>query len=222
MIWLSKLPLYPRSRHVLRDLRNPYEMHRTLMSAFPDRIEGGAGSVRFRVEPFDKRSGETPIIVLVQSEKEPDWANLPSDYLTETATTKLLSGFNFQVGDRFRFRLRANPTKRLRRSSVGPDGQPIDPRWEGKRIGLRKEEDQIAWLARKGEASGFRILAVKVDPEHRDRSRKGNEIWITQTAALFEGVLEVISPKSFESAFRQGIGSAKGFGFGLLSIGAIH
>ena len=37
-------------------------------------------------------------------------------------------------------------------------------------------------------------------------------------AVRFEGVLQVVDPVAFQQTLRRGIGSAKGFGFGLLSI----
>ena len=41
---------------------------------------------------------------------------------------------------------------------------------------------------------------------------------MTHQAVRFEGVLQVVDPVAFQQTLRCGIGSAKGFGFGLLSL----
>lgn len=124
------------------------------------------------------------------------------------------------------FRLRANPTKR-----IGANNTEQGERWRGKRIELRREEDQLAWLARKGETGGFRLVGVEVYPELPDtrvsnqekaRGRRpgpGDDTMpLRFGAALFEGRLEVIDRAAFLATLRAGIGSGKSFGFGLLSI----
>jgi CRISPR system Cascade subunit CasE len=213
---LSLLFLDPRDRQALRDLRCDYDMHRTLLRAFPDADAGGAGAVRFRVEPLaDDRLAQ----VLVQSEKPPDWSRLPDGYLAELPSVKLFDPPRFAVGRQLRFRLRANPVKRLRGESVGPDGQPVEAKWHGKRVGLRQEAEQRAWLDRKAEAAGFRVLECQVSST-TDRSRRHDHV-MTHVEARFDGVLEVRDPAAFQAALRSGIGSAKGFGFGLLSVAPV-
>jgi CRISPR system Cascade subunit CasE len=44
---------------------------------------------------------------------------------------------------------------------------------------------------------------------------------MTHLAVQFDGVLEVTDPAKFLETVRQGIGSAKGFGFGLLSLARV-
>src|SRR5207248_1215728 len=45
VMYLSKLSTNLRDRGVRRDLANPYDLHRTLLRAFPDAEAGGAGRV---------------------------------------------------------------------------------------------------------------------------------------------------------------------------------
>lgn len=117
------------------------------------------------------------------------------------------------AGQTLSFRLRANPTKRL---SAGKGNT-------GKRVGIYKEDEQLAWLARKGEQHGFHVLQAQVshddkikdaDAIHRDDVTHKLELLSVQ----FDGILQVTDPGKLVAAVEAGIGSGKGFGFGLLSL----
>ena len=155
-MFLSKLVLNLRDRQARRDLARPYDMHRTLMNGYPyPRVEHRC-DLLFRVEA--SRTG--PPVMLVQTRDEPDWAVLPAGYLLELAVCK---PFNLSVmpGQRLRFRLRANPTKR-----VAAKNERLGGVMAGKRIGLATEADQVRWLLRKGELGGFRVPGEWVDTKH--------------------------------------------------------
>ncbi len=206
-MFLSKLVPDLHERGVRRDLTNPYDLHRTLLRAFPDEADGGPGRVLFRVE---LPRGEPPFI-LVQSDKEPHWSRLPPAYITERHT-KALNTLAFLRGQRLLFRLQANPTKRAGKSAT-------DPLWFGKRVGLGREEEQENWLVRKGEQAGFYVArqGFRVVPEGKVMARKAGQN-LQFHSVRFEGVLEVTDPRRFLKTLRDGIGSAKAFGFGLLSL----
>lgn len=231
-MYLSRLVLNPRDPQVRRDLADCQELHRTLLRAFPDGIAGGGAGARarcgllFRIE-HDPRTGE--VRVLAQSQLEPDWERLPAGYTRSTAS-KSIDGFiaGLATGARLRFRLRANPTRRIARVQ-----HPGDERLIGKRVELAREEDQLAWLARKGEVAGFRLLTVRARPnvvrvqaapEGKLVGRKGQEDGggrLTFGSVLFEGELEVTEAAAFRDALGRGIGSAKAYGFGLLSVAPV-
>lgn len=224
-MYLSRLALDPRVVAVRRDLADCQGLHRTLLRGFADGIAGdgegarAAAGLLFRVE-VDRRS-DTPV-VLAQSELAPAWSRLPLPYLARPAETKPLDGLlaGLAPGQRLRFRLRANPTKRLKTPAT-PGGSD---RLVGKRVELLKEEERLAWLARKGEAAGFRlgqtepgVPAVDVRPEPVAAGQHGRER-MTLGSVLFEGVLEVTDADLLRSAIRSGIGSGRAYGFGLLSV----
>ena len=206
-MFLSALILNPRCREARTDLSDPYELHRTLSRAFPDQSEGGAGDVLWRLD-VDRRSGMSS--VLVQSSLPPRWENITQrspEYFAlreagrDALKTRELPALQFVAGQCFHFRLRANPTVKR----------------EGKRHGLLTEEEQSNWLVRKGGNHGFRLLNVRVVSEPPRESReKGRSMKFA--SVLFDGQLCVTDPDQFAAAWREGIGSAKGFGFGLLSI----
>jgi CRISPR system Cascade subunit CasE len=209
-MYLSNLTLDLSDRAVRRDLANPYDLHRTLLRAFPDQTAGGPGRVLFRVE---LPRADVPCI-LVQSDKEPHWARMPAGYLTE-CQTKTLADLAFGAGQRLLFRLRANPTKRARKSAP-------DPRWAGKRVGLWQEEEQEGWLIRKGEEGGFCIArdGFRIIAEGKVVARKGGQK-LQFHAVRFEGVLEVTNPTRFLDTLADGVGSGKGLGFGLFSVAPV-
>jgi CRISPR system Cascade subunit CasE len=163
-MYLSRLILNPRSREVRRDLGNCQELHRTLLAAFPQ--AGGAGAratfgLLYRAEAHS-RSGA--VQVLVQSHEQPDWGALPAGYLLSTGGD-VKNPDSKPVGDRYmalrdgirlRFRLRANPTRRIAKARDAKEA-----RWVGKRVDVRGEQEQLAWLARKGEQAGFRVVAAR-------------------------------------------------------------
>jgi CRISPR system Cascade subunit CasE len=200
-MFLSQLLLNPRSRQVRREVAEPYEMHRTLLRGFPGPLDGER--VLFRVEAA--RDGGR-LAVLVQSQSEPDWAHHRSlpDYLAGPPQSKAIAP-SFSAGQRLRFRLRANPTVKR----------------DGKRLGLLTEEAQLAWLDRKAEAGGFRVLGAQAVREGfaAGRKREGETRHdLTHLAVRYDGLLEVTDAGLLVECVRAGVGSGKAFGFGLLSL----
>ena len=248
-LYLSRLAINPRSRQVMSELAQPYEMHRTLMRAFPKAADEAKTKARdefgvlFRVEVDDARGAAK---VLVQSLIEPDWSFLNGlgDYLCADAEMPnpsfkdIMPAYqdlhNRQI---LRFRLRANPTKR-----IAKQGDLM----KGKRVELRRESEQIDWLMRKaqqrekGVPGGFELLMkevknmrgeirmvqrVNVCPEGKQNGRKrdaaGGHV-TTHLAVLFEGFLQVTDKNAFLETLVHGIGPGKAFGFGLLSVASCN
>lgn len=213
-MYLSKLMLNPRNRQALREVAFPYEMHRTLLSAFPtgkvhvERTDADAVAMLFRVDT--DRAGIAT--VLVQSRAEPDWSVLNDCYLLEPPQTKSFR-LSIEAGRVLSFRLRANPTKRL---SAGKGNN-------GKRVGLYSDEEQAEWLARKAELGGFQTAGVTIGGATKlshGRARLGQrraydpKLFVIQ----FDGILQVTDAERFAGSLAAGIGPAKAFGCGLLSV----
>jgi CRISPR system Cascade subunit CasE len=236
-LYLSRLRLDPRNRVAAINLNRPYELHRTLLRAFPSADQGGPGRVLFRTEPMI-RTRPTDAIVLVQSDKEPSWTQTDqklTDLLAEPPGTRIFAD-TFEIGTVLRFRLRANPTVRRCRLSDGTR----DERRNRPRHGLYREEDQVAWLVRQGKVHGFDLMAsdatewfdteapcalydVLVRDEGTILTRKQTETGVSRHhSVLFEGRLRVTDTSAFSEALRSGIGPAKAFGFGLLSVAPVR
>lgn len=222
-MYLSQLNLNPRSRDVRRDLADCQQLHRTLSSVFPQATSDTARAefgLLFRVET-NSRTGAA--MVLVQSSHWPDWTKLPPEYVcAEPACQSLTEKYTAVVlhaQRRLRFRLRANPTRKIETKSL-PDGTKRN----GRRVELFRAEDQIAWLQRKGQTAGFRVVDlqlnadvpnIRTNAESKISSRTKK---LTFGSVLFEGELEITDAEQFRQVLRNGIGTGKAYGFGLLSI----
>jgi CRISPR system Cascade subunit CasE len=218
-MYLSRLILYPRSRQVQSELARPYQMHKTILKAFPETLPADE-RVLFRLDE-DPHTGL--LTLLVQSQHQPNWAHLSdgknyllpieqlSLHITKNPVTKMVN-LQLRGGQVLSFRLNANPTKRLSKTA-GEDA--------GKRVGLFKEEDQTQWLARKLEAAGATLIRVGTFPNGNIISRQSKNAQkntITMLGVRFEGAIQVTNPSALLQAINSGIGSGKGMGFGLLSL----
>ncbi len=227
-MFLTRFTLDARDAQVRSDLADAHRMHRRLMTLFPADLGDTArasAAVLFRVESL----GERPV-VLMQSTLAPDPAALSPGWLATSfdgfpslAIRPLNEAWNnLRVGMMLRFRLLANPSRKVETRSV--EGQ----RRNGKRVPLRSEDAALAWLVRKAADAGFSLLPsedwperpdVAVTPHGRTTGRRSGGT-ITVEGVLFEGRLEVTDVEAFRSALRSGVGPGKAFGYGMLSIAA--
>lgn len=216
MLYLSSLPVNiggdpNRPRPGRMWVQNPYRVHQRICMAFPDRTaeqhREGTDRVLFRIEgtPFER--------VLVQSAREPDWESCfeaAAFLLRDRPQVKKLS-YDIAAGAKLRFLLHANPTRKAK----GEAGQ------NGQRLGITTPEGQVEWLNRKAARGGFTVLSVQILSSRMQTARRSKLI-DTQPhrhlAVAYAGLLEVTDPAKFGSSLAAGIGSAKAYGFGLLSI----
>ena len=206
-MYLSLLEVDAGSRIARSWLGNPYRVHQRLRLAFPGT---GPGRILFRIEDEWQRPH-----ILVQAEAEAVWPTAFEDFavLASPVRQKHVE-LRLAAGQVLRFRLLANPTKRL---SPGRPGEKVN----GPRVGLFREVDQRAWLQRKAQAAGFEILSFDVSSPGTSVSRKNPAKDRSRQAHLavrFDGRLRVRDPEALSETLRRGIGSAKGYGFGLLSL----
>ncbi len=183
---------------------NPYRVHQRLALAC-----GDDPRLLFRIE--DTPEGTQ---VLVQSHEDGNWEAAFADFpiLRGPVDHKPLH-LSLQGGKPYRFRLLANPTAKKTTSEEGEKKK--------KRIGLMNEPDQIAWLSRKLQAGGAHLLGCTAQSHGLVRCKKNpvkDEQLQTHFAVLFEGVLIADDPVRLQETMMQGIGSAKAYGFGLLSL----
>lgn len=208
MIFLSRIiinSVVPQRRKTLSDC---YELHRSIMSAFPD--ENGDARQKFKVL-FSIRSKENITELIVQSGIKPDWERSPLNprYFNEECGCKEISEIIEEAlkrGNSFSFHLTASPTKKI--CSEGKNS---------KRILLTKEEEQISWLMRKGQQHGFEVVLSSIalrPPEAKSGRKKG----VFFRSVEFSGKLLVKERNQFIDAFINGIGSEKAFGCGLLML----
>lgn len=195
----------------------------------------------FQREPEAKRDFLTRIDHLERSYRvwilakrkpvRPPWC-LPFDFALKEISPSFLSQRYYA------FDLRANPTKSV--DYLVDDGKIAlrknGKHTKGKRIPIVKEDELRKWLFRKAETrcrderagvdipGGFRIVEgqpIEISPMTENHFRK-EDATAYHGAVQFRGVLEVTDREKFIESYQSGIGSAKGFGFGLLLLAPIQ
>lgn len=219
---LHRIHLDPRCREARRDLSDPYQLHSTLCRAFcaPDK-KCPEGEILWRLEPETDPSGFPRILVQSQS-APPDWTRIGvQGWLAQADPTIDLKARlkldSLKAGQRFRFRLRANPCVTR----------------NGKRLGLLRLEEQEKWIERKGVQHGFSLpqltsFDLLASPQERidvrisqgqtlrGKQHAGNGIRIY--SVLYDGILAVTEADKFRAALQRGIGHGKVMGLGLMSV----
>ena len=203
-MYLSRVVL-PESVETVRLLADWHRVHHAVLLSCPR----GAERALFRLEP-PRRHDEGSTVIHVQCEHPPQWDESVWPTGTRFDTPKHLPSA-FRLGYRLRFRLRANPT--VKRMAGGKNN--------GCREGILGEAAQLAWLRRKAEAGGFKVMSCLVVDEKQLEASKPTGQALAFRSVLFEGVLEVTDPVAFVKTLQAGIGSGKAFGFGLLSLAKV-
>lgn len=177
--------------------QNPYEIHRHLWQLFPSLSEDKR-SFLYRVS-YGKHNG--PLRILMQSFHEPT-ASANSRgcvILRKKAFTLAL-----KAQDSLRFLLCANPTKRLVKERC--------------RVPLIDDEAQRVWLGRKlAHAAALEALVIDRKLPLYFRKQKDQLTGKIQPV-IYQGILKVQNPEALRSLIQDGIGPAKAFGCGLLSL----
>lgn len=240
MINVGENPDRPRPGRLW--LRNVYHVHQRLCMAFPS-AEKTTKDVDFLMpyNPGDFDSEQVHVdrsldsgflfrvdpqlggraIILVQSAMEPNWgyAFRNADYLLAAPWQVKEFQPQFADGQTFRFRLVANPTRKIDTKS-GADGR----RRNGRRVPVPGDQ-LMEWLIRKGESAGFSLVADStiirrgyVYVNKREEGNGGQQL----RSVRYDGLLKITDADAFQQPLIRGIGAGKAFGFGLLSVAAVR
>lgn len=132
---------------------------------------------------------------------------------------------SFFSHSKYAFDIVVNPTKSL---------TSIEKSKRGKRVSIVKEDELREWIQRKGVnrsfdkngnpiRGGFKIIQEKpleIGRMYEYYFNKGEHVGF-HGGVRFKGFLEVTDAAAFRQTYFQGIGSAKGFGFGLMLLAPI-
>jgi len=188
--------------------RNPYEIHRALWKLFPEDVEAKRDFL-FRVGQVDRNCAE----VLMQSIREPQISSSAARILACREYP-----LSLQPGQRLRFMLVANPVK-----MINDEGGRKNAEGDLKkcRVPLVRDEDQRAWIERKFQDAAS-LDTLVIDPVFPLRFRKGKEDRAGKIQPVnFQGVLSVKEADALLELVGTGIGPAKAFGCGLLSLARV-
>ncbi len=226
MKWLTRMELSAAQGRAA-GLVDSYAWHRRLWECFPEEPDKERDFLT-RIDVLEK--GFTAWLLSPRQPACPVWC--PANCFQVREITP--SFFSHQY---YAFDVRVNPVKSLVQRDE--NGQPLlkenGKRKSGKRVPLIDPEELRTWLVRKGEIrcrdqasgedipGGFRLVAdqpLEIRPQQAIPFRKkGQRGW--HGGIQFRGVLEVVDKEHFFRTYQAGIGSAKGFGFGLLLLAPV-
>lgn len=254
-MFLSRFRVHTARPGARRLLSSPQAMHAAVMSAFPhllpsDAPTGNAPRVLWRL---DQRA-RAEVLLYIVSPDRPDLTHLVEQAGWPAAAaadpenpgwqTRPYAPFldRLAAGDRWAFRLTANPVHTIRRK----EGEPR------KITAHVTRNHQMGWLldTERQQRSGFRILEKPEDRRllphgtthqgrrhHGDRyelsvvdarslrfdktrpptgSRKQSPV--TLVTVTFDGRLEITDPEAMRRTLSQGIGRARAYGCGLITL----
>lgn len=219
MSWLARIEVDAEVART-EGISDSYAWHKKLWECFPDVPD----AKRDFLTRIDELEGMFRLWVMSKRKPvRPKWCHPEGFALKEIAASFLTHRY-------YAFDLRANPVKALVQKDA--DGKAVlqsNGKWKrGKRVPLVKPDELRAWLINKGKIrcrgqkgegvpGGFRIIEEKpleISPMVESHfRRKGQSAF--HAGVQFRGVLEVTDPEKFIDAYQSGVGSAKGFGFGL-------
>lgn len=224
--YLTRMEINPRRRAARRYLGSPQVMHAAVEASFP---ASTAGERRlWRID----RVGEG-VWLYILSATRPDLTHVVEEIgrpATQGWVTKDYAPFldRLAPGQVWAFRLTANPTHSGRRSRGSADTQ---------RFGHLTVAQQEQWLSSRLGGWGTRSVGTVQEAGGADHvapvsfAAVGREVvqfthaaagagrrQITLTRTSFEGALEVVDPEALRVALVNGMGHAKSYGCGLMTL----
>ncbi|MEE1927397.1 type I-E CRISPR-associated protein Cas6/Cse3/CasE [Streptomyces sp. TRM 70351] len=218
-----------------RLIGSPHLMHGAVNMSFPgpQPREGQGPRALWRID----RDHDADTTLYIVSPDRPDlthlveqagWPTLETPGWTTFAYAEFLDALT--EGDTWAFRLTANPVHNIRRAQDAPDSPT-------KRAAHRTPRHQMKWLLDRQEKSGFEVVRKPADlrlTEHGDAyelvvrdqvplqfrrppaERGRNDVRFTRVT--FDGRLRVTDPAVFRRVLTHGLGKAKAYGCGLLTL----
>ncbi|GAB2722988.1 type I-E CRISPR-associated protein Cas6/Cse3/CasE [Kitasatospora kifunensis] len=210
-------------------------LHAAVMSSFPDLLPSAAGRPRvlWRLD----RNAAAELLLYVVSPGRPDLTHLVEQAGWPAAAASGTPGWQtygyapfldrLDKGGIWNFRLTANPVHSVRVR----DGQPT------KRTAHVTTQHQIEWLLGRQEVGGFRI---QEKPQERRRTERGDlhQLVVRDQRSLefrktgstgpvtiktvtYDGRLEVTDADALRKVLTEGLGKAKAYGCGLMTLAPI-
>lgn len=218
--YFTRFQINPRRRATIRLLASPQRLHAAVLSAYPPDAHAGSGGARLLWRLDSPSQHELNLFIagpgqpsLEQLQEECGWSQQPS-WRTAAYDTFL---DRLAEGQEWVFRLTANPT----RSVAGKRGS------RGAVSAHVTAEQQLSWIMQRQQRHGFGVTRRGDEPQVRVTRREresfakgegGSGARVTLTRVQYDGVLTVTDPDLLRTALTQGIGRAKAYGCGLMTL----
>lgn len=217
-MFFTRFEFNPARRGAKHLLASPHRLHAAVLAAFPHSASTTSddGRVLWRLDQPAHRA-----LLYLVSPARPDLTHMveeagwPSTRTCDTRDYATLLD-RLAARDTYAFRLTANPTF----SRAQSEGR-------GKRLGHVTVNQQLGWLLDRIERYGFTIPVIEAhgdkEPDVTVLTRATHKFarggrTITLATATYGGTLQVSNPDALRAALTRGIGPAKGYGCGLLTL----
>jgi len=215
-MYLTRFQLNPRRRGGMKLISSPHAMHAAVLAGFPDPEPTDEGRILWRLDVNGPRA-----VLYVVSPAEPDFTHLveqggwPSTHSWESKSYRPLLE-RIRAGQYYAFRLTANPVHSVR----------IGDATRGKPLGHVTVSQQEKWLLDRQERAGFSVGATPETQtmtltDRRTLVFRRGEGTVTLRVASYEGTLMVTDRDRFVTTLTHGLGRARGYGCGLLTVAAV-
>ncbi|XBH21561.1 type I-E CRISPR-associated protein Cas6/Cse3/CasE [Jonesiaceae bacterium BS-20] len=224
-MFITQFTLNKSRRHSRFLMANPQALHAAVLASFPpDSLESAAADSTRILWRLDGSTTRDDLYIV--SPARPDLTGLVEDAGWPTQETWRTRGYqsrldSIRLGQQWRFRLVANPTV----------SKKSGPGEKSRRVAHVTIEQQQDWLLKRAGGHGFEIAAldeqntseeVKLPNLQLSNSRvrkfRRENMTVTLSTAQYDGVLQVTDPIALQRSLVNGIGPAKGYGCGLLTL----
>jgi len=206
-MFLSKITLNPEREGARKIVASPQVAHAAVMKSFSNEAldaTSSAGRPLWRLET----NGRDPKL-FVLSPSLPDFSHIVEQAGRKNDEYGVLTKSYDRVfelatvGRAFRFKGKLNPVVEVK----------------GKRVPMIREEAQKEWFASRAASLGFDLNLENFSVvEEKTISFKRQNNRVTLQAVTFEGILKVTDPELFSHTVRFGIGKAKAYGMGMITL----
>ncbi|KAA6212426.1 type I-E CRISPR-associated protein Cas6/Cse3/CasE [Streptomyces albofaciens JCM 4342] len=204
---LARIRLNPHSRDVQRDLRDATEMHRTAMRLVPDHLGHSArqqAGLLYRIDETDTAS-----TLLVQA-RHLDLTRLRDGYGHGEVKSLAPMFQALREGLTVRYRIVVNPSKReLLPKSAGSKRGRIIP---------LAGADADQWWTRRAADAGLHLNTLIPTPLQPVRPHGKDASSMRHSLLRYDGTATITDPAALTHALTTGVGRAKPYGAGLLSL----
>ncbi|WUH97657.1 type I-E CRISPR-associated protein Cas6/Cse3/CasE [Spirillospora sp. NBC_00431] len=225
-MYLTRFRINPERIGARKLLSSPQVLHAAVMSSFAELSDQTAGPrVLWRLDRDNRHRTHLCIV----SPYKPDLTHLVEQ--AGWPTTARWETYDYgpfldrlSTGDRWAFRLTANPVHSVRNK----DGVPTKTTAH---IGPR---NQLRWLQQRQESGGFTIVRKPLAHDQQNElaqheliihnrrqhafNKKGADKPVTLVTVTYDGRLEITDPDAFRHVLTHGLGKAKAYGCGLMTL----
>lgn len=220
-MYLTRFRINPARRGARKLLGSPHAMHAAVRAGFEstEAYEQSGARTLWRLDS----AAPAAVTLYVVSPGQPDLTHLVEQAGWPTTTTWETRAYSqlldmLEDKQRWAFRLTANPVHSGRHTQDSKQTQ---------RYGYLREAEQTQWLIDRAQRHGFTVHAQPDGTPNLKLHRrptltfKRGQGTVTLATATFDGILEVAEVEAFRAALTGGIGHAKAYGCGLLTLAPV-